>query len=128
MRQYVYGPCGLFCGACGDKECNGCLSPDVDQYVSNCTFRKCTREKDLDFCCFCEDYPCEELKKFMNDQWPHHWTMKPNLAFIKKNGIDAWLESQMKEWSCPACGAEIKWYQGNCACGKKLEAWDVPDD
>lgn len=63
----------------------------------------------------------------MNDQWPHHWTMEPNLAFIKKNGIDAWLESQKKEWSCTACGAETKWYQGNCTCGKKLDAWEVPD-
>ena len=126
MRESIYGPCGLFCGACGDKECKGCLSSDVDKYVLNCKFRKCTKEKNIDFCCFCEEYPCIELYDFMNDKWPHHWTMEPNLAFIKERGVDEWLKAQKQEWSCKDCGSEIKWYQKECNCGEHLKAWQVP--
>jgi hypothetical protein len=62
----------------------------------------------------------------MNDKWPHHWTMGPNLAFIRKNGLEKWLSAQKKEWSCKSCGAEINWYQRDCSCGQQLKAWDVP--
>jgi len=126
MKQSQYGPCGLFCGACGAQNCDGCQSSNVDEYVSNCKFRTCTKERNLDFCCFCEDYPCKELNEFMNDKWPHHWTMEPNLAFIRDHGVDDWLKTQKQEWSCKSCDAEIMWYQKKCNCGKKLEAWQVP--
>jgi hypothetical protein len=62
----------------------------------------------------------------MNDKWPHHWTMKTNLEFIRSNGIKKWLSAQKKEWLCPSCGAGINWYQKTCNCGRQLKAWDVP--
>jgi hypothetical protein len=52
--------------------------------------------------------------------------MKPNLEFIRENGIKKWLSAQKKEWSCPGCGAGINWYQKRCSCGLQLKAWDVP--
>ena len=63
----------------------------------------------------------------MNDEWPHHWTMQPNLEFIKEHGKEKWLKDQKKEWSCKECGAEIMWYQKKCSCGQQLDAWDVPE-
>jgi hypothetical protein len=64
----------------------------------------------------------------MTDKWPHHWTMKPNLEYIKKNGPKKWLEAQKEEWTCRSCGAEFKWYQKTCACGRDLKGWDLPPD
>jgi hypothetical protein len=64
----------------------------------------------------------------MTDKWPHHWTMKPNLEYIKENGLEKWLQAQKEEWTCRSCGAEIKWYQKVCACGCDLGGWDVPPD
>jgi hypothetical protein len=52
--------------------------------------------------------------------------MKPNLEYIQANGKEKWLQTQIQEWSCPRCGAEIKWYQKLCECGEQLEAWDPP--
>ena len=52
--------------------------------------------------------------------------MKPNLEFIKENGPEKWLEAQKEEWMCRSCGAEIKWYQKVCACGRDLGGWDLP--
>ena len=126
MKEFQYGPCGLYCGACGAPDCDGCLSDNVDDYVRQCTFRRCSKEKHVEFCCFCSDYPCGELHAFMNDEWPHHWTMEPNLKTIKKDGTAEWLKAQKKAWSCSKCGAETHWYQKTCSCGQELEAWDLP--
>ncbi len=62
----------------------------------------------------------------MHDEWPHHWTMEPNLEYIKQHGKQAWLGAQEKQWSCKSCGAQIFWYQKSCTCGQSLEAWDLP--
>ncbi|MFC1782604.1 DUF3795 domain-containing protein [Planctomycetota bacterium] len=126
MKELQYGPCGLFCGACGADDCGGCRSDRIDDSVRQCKFRKCTKEKNLDFCCYCGDYPCAELHEFMNDKWPHHGTMEANLKYIKNNGVQKWLQAQQQEWSCTGCGAEIMWYQKTCRCGQLLEAWEVP--
>ena len=127
MKESLYGPCGIFCGACGATDCGGCHSDLIDEYILKCKFRQCSKEKNIEFCCFCNEYPCTELHTFMNDEWPHHWTMQPNLEYIKENGRDEWLKLKKQEWSCKNCGAEIKWYQKECDCGQKLDAWDLPD-
>ncbi len=126
MRQSKYGPCGLYCGACAAEDCDGCLSDWIDDSIRNCYFRRCTREKHIDFCCDCEDFPCNKLLEFMHDKWPHHWTIAPNLQYIKENGVGKWFEIQKKEWSCEHCGASILWYQKLCSCGNQLNAWEVP--
>jgi len=64
----------------------------------------------------------------MTDKWPHHWTMKPNLEYILENGLEKWLQAQREEWKCRSCGAEIKWFQKVCACGRDLGGWDLPPD
>jgi len=127
IKEAQYGPCGLYCGACSATECDGCRSDKVDEYVANCKFRSCSKDKHVEFCCFCDEYPCEELHNIMNDEWPHHWTMEPNLQFIKTHGKEKWLESKKSEWSCKSCGHESKWYQNTCNCGQKLKAWKLPE-
>lgn len=52
--------------------------------------------------------------------------MEDNLEYIRKNGVERWLQLQKEEWSCLQCGAEIKWYQKKCVCGKDLDAWVLP--
>ncbi|MBN1902859.1 DUF3795 domain-containing protein [Candidatus Sumerlaeota bacterium] len=127
MKEAQYGPCGLFCGACGATDCDGCLSDKIDDWVRRCKFRKCARDNKIEVCCFCPDYPCKEFDDFMNDKWPHHWTIKENMEYIKENGVKKWLEKQKEEWTCKNCGAEIIWYQRECSCGAKLKAWELPE-
>ena len=127
MKELQYGACGLFCGACGAPDCGGCRSDRIDEWVEQwCRFRTCAREKGIDFCCFCGECPCTQLHAFMNDEWPHHRSIEANLEYIKRHGVEKWLEAQKKEWSCTNCGARIQWYQKVCSCGQKLEAWDLP--
>ncbi len=126
MKYGQYGPCGLYCGACAATDCSGCASDFIDESVRGCYFRNCSKEKQIEACCFCGKYPCEKLSEFMTDEWPHHWTMKANLEFINNNGIYKWLEQQKQEWLCGDCKQQIYWYQKECKCGKLLEGWDHP--
>jgi len=126
MKKSQSGPCGLYCGACGATDCDGCRSERVDDWVKRCPFRQCAREKKIDSCSSCRDFPCTTLHDFMNDKWPHHWTMQPNLEYIKKNGVENWLLAQQQEWSCKSCAAAIYWYQKQCHCGQQLDAWELP--
>ncbi len=127
MKPRQYGPCGLYCGACGATDCNGCLSDFTDGSVRQCRFRKCAQDRGIAACSFCADYPCPPLDEFMSDKWPHHWTMKPNHEFIKLRGVEAWLDAQEKNWICPDCGEPTFWYQKACECGRTLEAWSLPE-
>jgi hypothetical protein len=126
MKKSQFGPCGLYCGACGALDCDGCRSGRVDETVTQCLFRQCARKKEVVACCFCAECPCPPLRAFMHDQWPHHWTMEPNLEEMRSQGVEQWLADQERQWVCPACGAEIKWYQQTCPCGRKLDAWTLP--
>ncbi|MHC4552628.1 MAG: DUF3795 domain-containing protein [Planctomycetota bacterium] len=127
MKTSLYGPCGIYCGACGATDCGGCHSNIIDETITGCKFRQCADEKGLEFCGFCPDYPCEKLAAFMTDHWPHHNTIKANQQQICSEGKEAWLAAQKKQWSCPDCGEAISWYQPACDCGCKLDAWDVPE-
>lgn len=128
MKEAFCGPCGIYCGACGAEDCGGCLSSRIDETITGCRFRRCAGEKELEFCGFCEEYPCGELAAFMNDEWPHHHTIAANLEMIRKEGKEAWLAAKKKEWTCPGCGAATFWYFTSCKlCGRALEAWELPE-
>lgn len=48
--------CGLVCTFCSCKSnCSGCRSKDED-----CSIKKCSSEKGLDYCFLCEEFPCDE--------------------------------------------------------------------
>jgi len=142
--DYVYDTyCGLNCGACqtlmaneqGDKQwleaaakqrnvepedlrCYGCKTEVTAVYCTNCRMRACAREKGLEFCSECPDYPCETLSSFRNDAAPHHSTIFKNLERIKEIGPEEWLEEQKRRWSCPECGTRFGWYSEKCSdCG-----------
>jgi hypothetical protein len=126
FAKFPYGACGLYCAACGTLDCGGCGSDYVDGYSLKCKFRNCTREKKVEFCSECEEYPCRELETFMHDEWPHHRSAKANLEFIKAHGKQKWLEEQKKLWTCTNCNRRIFWYQNACSCNTKLDAWELP--
>jgi len=48
-KEQQYGPCGLFCGACGAEDCAGCGEPPVDDTIRNCKFRICSMDKKIEF-------------------------------------------------------------------------------
>lgn len=138
--------CGLNCGACpvgranemNDTEtirifakdwgtteeelkCTGCKTDLTSKFCTSCEMRICARDKNLEFCYQCNDYPCEAITDFRNDKASHHSAVFSNLKKIEKNGIEEWLNAEKVRWSCSKCSTTFNWYSETCEkCGEKL--------
>lgn len=67
MMDYAYGYCGMPCALCtryrtaGKSRCPGCSHDGY--YTEPCKVHHCCREKQLDHCGLCGDFPCVRLGK-----------------------------------------------------------------
>lgn len=135
MRNIIdpLAPCGVFCEACPsfEKTCLGCPSNDKNQKrISKwrCKIRICCYEKkQIDFCAFCEDFPCKEFNKRLLKPHPkdERYKYRHELKQVAKRLIDLgvddyyyWLD---RKWSCTHCGGRVYMYEYVCSeCGKYL--------
>lgn len=140
--------CGIYCGACSivmrgesgradalaaclgnlpkqELACGGCKSDFVYAGCGTCSLRHCAREKGVEHCVCCADYPCKMYSKWQSVTkfLPHSSGAASSLAAIKRDGIGPWLADQKKHWSCPDCGSPFSWYAVECyKCGRSLAA------
>lgn len=86
--------------------CKGCRSHDgripLQKHVFGATHRcasyECIKEKGLDFCGDCEDFPCDYLHPYADKaaDLPHN-TKVFNLCLINKLGLEKWAQSKAAE-------------------------------
>lgn len=147
MSDFNYDTyCGLYCGSCsvikayqtGEKDplacmfsdelgmelkCRGCKSDDLFVNCAHCTIRPCAKEKGVEHCIDCPDYPCQiyGVLELGVEKLPH-WSMAAvNIETIKNKGTEKWLEEQAAQWKCPDCETGYSWYAAACSnCGKDL--------
>lgn len=134
--------CGLFCKACGiytatkennlealkriserthipfeDIRCEGCRSETRTAYCKNCVMVSCAKEKGLEFCGECEEYPCTSLKTFQS-QLPHRVELYASQERIKQVGWENWYLEMISHFSCENCSSLNGWYDFTCkSCG-----------
>lgn len=137
---------GIYCGACSiashgktgqrdgfldclaivpeeDLACSGCTSDHRYAGCRVCGFRDCATSRGLARCGECTEYPCKQFERWQSISrlLPHVGEAAGSLATIQREGVDAWLTSQKKRWSCPSCAAPLSWYETVCdACGRDL--------
>jgi hypothetical protein len=48
------------------SDCDGCKAENGRLFSGslNCYMRECARQKHIENCAFCDEYPCDELEKF----------------------------------------------------------------
>lgn len=81
--------------------CEGCRNEKGT--ISNfgmtepCNVYKCIRQKNIDFCCDCSDFPCDHLHPYADraGEVPHN-TKVFNLCLIRKMGLQAWAQNKAK--------------------------------
>lgn len=135
--------CGLYCAACpsyqatadgtyqekGLPACKGCKSDTVTgEWCKICNLKSCAREKGLDFCYECNQYPCENLNNFKEDiLYPYHNEVYDYMKTIKEKGKEIWLTEMKKRWSCNDCGTMHDWWSMKCKpCGSKTNGYIQP--
>jgi hypothetical protein len=109
-RRFQKSPEELHCNGCrSDKRCFYC--------ESKCTITKCAVSKGVDFCGYCSDYPCTDLKAFQAEM-PHRIELWKSQARIREAGYEKWYAEMVDHYSCPQCGTMNSAYDIACRkCG-----------
>ena len=142
--------CGLYCGACyvmlanekgtiekigkdlnlapEDVLCGGCKSDTRFVGCRDCYIRNCAKEKELNYCFECKDFPCDYFGRFVKLK-PHLISTTENLQAIKNNSLDFWLNEQKKRWQCPSCNENFSWYEFECqSCKNPVNGYNYLKD
>ena len=67
-----------------------CISCKAGSGNPGCEVRKCAKEKDIEICALCDNYPCELFEKYFNG-YP---ILKSDNSVLRENGMDVWLKLQ----------------------------------
>jgi len=148
MKDIFDAYCGIYCGSCiirlayvqnrpesipeswktiskgMDLECHGCKSDHVYPNCAECEIRTCAKEKHVDYCFTCEDYPCEKIpEKDPSDHHPHFTLALQHRNLLKENKVTEWLAYQKDRFTCKKCGNMFTWYEEICHfCREKVES------
>jgi len=71
-----------------------------------CTIRKCAREKGVDVCVFCAEYPCRRIESIAKG-YP---TLLADGQRIKAIGLDAWIAEQEERAKTGFAYVDIRCY------------------
>ncbi len=114
MTTREIGCCGAYCRTCiewqvtrypDERTCRGCklgYGPgERDLSKAKCRIKVCCfRDKGLETCADCAEYPCEILREFWGKNGTKYKQYMKQLKFIRENGYDAFLKSADK-WKGP---------------------------
>lgn len=123
-KRQLTAPCGLDCFNCEIYEanltdqmaefihtkmgvpkeqisCRGCRAQDGRHFHlpnDGCLTLTCAKEKGVEFCCDCGDFPCSYLAPLADgaERFPHNIKLF-NLCRIKKVGHERWAEHEAGE-------------------------------
>jgi len=124
-------PCGMDCALCmaisrKKDPCPGCRGPDEGKpkYCVQCKMVTCSRSadsRDGQFCFTCDSFPCKRLKDLdKRYRTKYSMSMLENLATIRDEGLDRFIDKEKKKWICKGCGGIVSVHRDNClACGYK---------
>lgn len=127
ISEELIAPCGMNCAICSRylayvnnlkrSQCIGCrLKNERCTYLFK-KFREInnTAKDNIAFCFECSHYPCKQINR-MDDRYRNNYQMsvKDNLAYIKKMGIDKFIEQQYKKYCCSKCGGLISIHNRKC--------------
>ena len=98
--------CGLDCGLCpryhteGTSRCPGCCGPGFSDKHPSCGFVTCcVKERKLEVCAECADFPCsrfDESDESAYDSFLTYRKVRPNLNFIQEHGVENFVARQRK--------------------------------
>jgi len=86
-----------------------CISCKEGSGNPDCAIRICAKDKGVEMCAFCEDYPCDKFAAFL-EATVGYAVLEQDNALLRDNGWGAWLELQAKRQA-----AGFTYTDGKCA-------------
>ena len=88
----------MLCNGCREHEGQIPLQKHVFGEAHRCAAYECSKEKGVNFCGDCEQFPCDNLHPYadMAGYLPHNIKVF-NLCLINKMGLEKWAESKASE-------------------------------
>jgi len=83
--------------------CEGCRGTLDTHWSSDCKMMLCAKNRELQYCFECEDFPCINVNKFSSDGASHHKRTIENSKRMKEIGIDAWIREQKRKGQYVFC-------------------------
>ena len=147
INKELLAPCGLYCGVCGilmaDRDgnekfkerlstvyglkpehirCQGCLAEEdkVFAYCQVCPIKSCTREKGIEGCHLCDDFPCQHIENFPMPVGKR--VMLRAIPQWRAWGTDKWVAEEERRYLCPRCGYQL--FRGAKRCRRCKEPVD----
>jgi len=134
VKKELLAPCGLWCGVCSiyiahrdnnikfkeklmpvyrafaknidDIACTGCFSDGIVFSVCRkCPIKNCCKEKNIEGCYQCGDFPCK-----YTDNFPIPVGKKVILRAIpywREHGAEKFVEEERKRYHCPNCENQL---------------------
>jgi hypothetical protein len=59
-----------------------------------CKIRLCAREKNVEICIECKEYPCKNFEDLKGDMGEDYELLRKDLEDLKKIGIQKWIEKK----------------------------------
>lgn len=83
--------------------CEGCRGPLGRHWSSDCRMMLCAKDRGLQYCFECGDFPCTFIDEFSSDGISHHKRTIENSKRMRELGIEAWIAEQEREGRCVFC-------------------------
>ena len=98
MAEFIHSKAGI---PLEEISCKGCRQQDGVHYhlpSEGCATLTCAKAKGVEFCCDCDDFPCDHLHPYADQATmrPHN-TKVFNLCLIKKMGLESWAKDKAKQ-------------------------------
>jgi hypothetical protein len=127
MKRELVAPCGMNCNLCSwvlDPTKPGCVG--CRPRGRGCVHRKglCRKlaRQEIDFCYQCDRFPCPSLllveKRYVKT---HNYSFVENLNYIRRRGMPAFLEREIRRYTCPSCAKLLTVHSDICPhCRKRF--------
>jgi hypothetical protein len=120
MKREMVAPCGMNCNLCSwvldpaKPGCAGCRPRG-----RGCVHKKglCPKlaRSEIKFCYQCPEFPCSSLllieKRYVR---AHNYSFVENLNHIRRRGMPAFLEREIRRYACPTCGGLLTVHSDTC--------------
>jgi hypothetical protein len=95
-----------------DLLCDGCLSARLSISCRECPIRACTRQKALQGCHECPDFPCHLIDEFPIPTGQQ--VMLRAIPYWRDHGTEEWVRAEEQRYTCPECGHRL--FRGGKQC------------